>query len=183
MQNMQNMHSLYVDYAKYVNYAECAKYVDYTKEVQYVESLQMMQNMYCKYVILLCLPIETCSPTLARLKAWSVRHALVIYSEQNKTKHMLFMLTFPANRINVLPDAIDTVSDVENANVLHRYRENSYDLSISRRKDKGRSGGFGTRSRGVWVRSPTRYGIGCRDDTMSDRREWKGTDFTVQAFN
>jgi hypothetical protein len=54
--------------------------------------------------------------------------------------------------------------------------------SISRRKDKGRSGGFGTRSRGVWVRNPTRSGTGCRDDTMSDRRQWKGPDFTVQVF-
>jgi hypothetical protein len=52
--------------------------------------------------------------------------------------------------------------------------------SIGRHKDKGRSGGFGTRSRGVWVRNPTRSGIRCRDVTMPYRRQWKGTDFTVR---
>ncbi len=55
--------------------------------------------------------------------------------------------------------------------------------SISRNKDKGRSGGFGTRSRGVWVRNPTRSGIGWRDVTMPDRRQWKGTDFTVRYID
>ncbi len=47
-------------------------------------------------------------------------------------------------------------------------------VAISRHKDKGRSGGFGTRSRGVWVRNPTRSGIGCRDVTMPDRRPMEG---------
>ncbi len=42
--------------------------------------------------------------------------------------------------------------------------------SISRRRDKGCSGGFGTRSRGVWVRNLTLSGIGRRDVTMPDRR-------------
>ncbi len=46
--------------------------------------------------------------------------------------------------------------------------------SISRRKDKGRSGGFGICSRGVWVRDLTRSGIGCRDVTMLDHHPMEG---------
>ncbi len=54
--------------------------------------------------------------------------------------------------------------------------------SISRRKDKGRSGGFETRSRGVWVRNPTRSGIGCRDVTMPDRHTMEGNHLFSQRI-